>query len=457
MSRVKTKFFCQQCGYESPKWLGRCPGCEAWNSMVEEPVSLKAAAQLTGLTSGSKPQPITEVSLDVEERVSTGINELDRVLGGGLVAGSLVLVGGDPGIGKSTLLLQAAYKISTIVGRVLYVSGEESVRQTKMRAIRLETLSKELFIITETDLEVIRKYIEEFQPSLVIIDSIQTMNHKNITSAAGSVSQVRECTAQLLVLAKSKGVPIFLVGHVTKEGTIAGPRVIEHMVDTVLYFEGERHQSFRLLRAVKNRFGSTNEIGIFEMREKGLVEVFNPSEMFLSQRPVNAAGSVVVSSMEGTRPVLVELQALVCPTTFGTPRRVATGVDYNRVTLIMAVMDKRMGLALGSQDAYINIAGGLKLVEPALDLGIALALASSFREVPISPNLSVIGEIGLTGEVRSVGQVDKRIREGAKLGFTKFIIPMGNLSQCQEIKGIEIVGVETAAQALDAALGGSNG
>lgn len=457
MSRVKTKFFCQQCGYESPKWLGRCPGCEAWNSMVEELVNSKAAAQVTGLTSGSKPQPITEVSLDSEERVSTGINELDRVLGGGLVAGSLVLVGGDPGIGKSTLLLQAAHQVSTIVGRVLYVSGEESVRQTKMRAMRLETLSKELFIITETDLEAIKIYIEEFQPSLVIIDSIQTMNHKDITSAAGSVSQVRECTAQLLVLAKSKGVPVFLVGHVTKEGTIAGPRVIEHMVDTVLYFEGERHQSFRLLRAVKNRFGSTNEIGIFEMREKGLVEVYNPSEMFLSQRPVNASGSVVVSSMEGTRPVLVELQALVCPTAFGTPRRVATGVDYNRVTLIMAVMDKRMGLALGAQDAYINIAGGLKLVEPALDLGIAMALASSFREVPISPYLSVIGEIGLTGEVRSVGQVDKRIREGAKLGFTKFIIPMGNLSQCQEIKGIELIGVETATQALEAALGGNNG
>lgn len=457
MSRIKTKFFCQQCGYESPKWLGRCPGCEAWNSMVEELVNSKAAAQVTGLTSGSKPQPITEVSLDSEERVSTGINELDRVLGGGLVAGSLVLVGGDPGIGKSTLLLQAAHQVSTIVGRVLYVSGEESVRQTKMRAMRLETLSKELFIITETDLEAIKIYIEEFQPSLVIIDSIQTMNHKDITSAAGSVSQVRECTAQLLVLAKSKGVPVFLVGHVTKEGTIAGPRVIEHMVDTVLYFEGERHQSFRLLRAVKNRFGSTNEIGIFEMREKGLVEVFNPSEMFLSQRPVNASGSVVVSSMEGTRPVLVELQALVCPTAFGTPRRVATGVDYNRVTLIMAVMDKRMGLALGAQDAYINIAGGLKLIEPALDLGIAMALASSFREVPISPYLSVIGEIGLTGEVRSVGQVDKRIREGAKLGFTKFIIPMGNLSQCQEIKGIELIGVETATQALEAALGGNNG
>lgn len=456
MSRVKTKFFCQECGCESPKWLGRCPGCEAWNSMVEEPVEPKASSGGgPKFSPGNKPQPITEVELEAETRVSTGIGELDRVLGGGLVEGSLILVGGDPGIGKSTLLLQAAHEISKSAGKVLYVSGEESIRQTKLRGTRLGTMSPQLYLVTETELDTINKYVEEFAPSLIIIDSIQTMSRRDISSAPGSVSQVRECTAQLLILAKTKGIPIFIVGHVTKEGSIAGPRVVEHMVDTVLYFEGERHQSFRLLRAVKNRFGSTNEIGIFEMRDKGLTEVLNPSEMFLSQRPLETAGSVVICSMEGSRPVLVELQALVCPTTFGTPRRVTTGVDFNRVILVIAVLDKRMGLILGSQDVYINVAGGLKLVEPALDLGIAVALVSSFREIPIASNISVIGEVGLTGEVRAVGQVDKRIREGAKLGFTKFVIPAGNLNQCQEIKGVEIIGVDTVAQALEAAIGGN--
>ncbi len=454
MGKTRTLFFCQECGAESPKWMGRCPGCGAWNSLVEEPAGPRAEKDGGSPLLSGRPQKITDVTSGEESRYCTGISELDRVLGGGVVPGSLVLVGGDPGIGKSTLGLQAAYAIGCKQGVVLYVSGEESVSQTRMRANRLLAISDNLYVVAETVLERIVEHVRNIEPRLLVIDSIQTVFTESMPSAPGSVGQVRECTAYLLRLAKSTGIPVIIVGHVTKEGLLAGPRVMEHMVDTVLYFEGERHHTFRILRAVKNRFGSTNEIGVFEMAERGLVEVSNPSGLFLQERPQGVAGSVVIPGLEGSRPILVELQALVSPTSFGTPRRMTTGVDYNRVSLITAVLEKRVGFHLSGQDTYVNVAGGVKLDEPAVDLGIAVALASSLKDFPVDPGLLVVGEIGLTGEVRAVGQIQKRLKEGAKMGFTRAVVPAANLQYLQDFKDMEIIGVRIVTEAMEIALRG---
>jgi DNA repair protein RadA/Sms len=457
MAKRKTKFVCQECGYESTKWMGKCPGCESWNSMVEEfeeKESQKRGFVTSGSSTSKKPQPITQIERDLEQRLSTNMVELNRVLGGGIVPGSLVLVGGDPGIGKSTLLLQVSAKLANNNHKVLYISGEESVKQTKIRADRLDITSDNLYVLAETDLEIIEKAIADITPALVIIDSIQTVYIAEVTSAPGSVSQVRESTAALMRIAKTKGIAIFIVGHVTKQGAIAGPRLLEHMVDSVLYFEGERHHTYRILRAVKNRFGSTNEIGIFEMKEVGLEEVLNPSEIFLEDRSQGASGSIVVASMEGTRTVLVELQALVSPTTFGNPRRMATGIDHNRVSLLMAVLEKRVGLLLQNQDAYLNVAGGVRLDEPAVDLGIAISIASSFRDYPTNPTDVAIGEIGLTGEVRRVSRIEQRVLEAAKLGFKRVIIPEKNLGGWNIPNGLTVIGVSTVKEALDILMGG---
>ncbi|MCS7463544.1 DNA repair protein RadA [Paenibacillus doosanensis] len=455
MAKQKTKFCCQECGYESPKWLGKCPGCQAWNTFVEE---VETVTKTQGITSSllrtkEKPVSIINIKSSEEQRIVTRNKELNRVLGGGLVPGSLLLVGGDPGIGKSTLLLQTSHDLTLSNQKVLYVSGEESVRQTKLRADRLNAASEQLFVLCETNLELIEAAIEDVQPDFIVIDSIQTVYHPGVASAPGSVSQVRECTGHFMRIAKIKGIATVLVGHVTKEGAIAGPRLLEHMVDCVLYFEGERHHSYRLLRAVKNRFGSTNEIGIFEMREDGLAEVNNPSELFLSERPLGVSGSTVVASMEGTRPVLVELQALVSSTNFPSPRRMATGIDHNRLALIIAVLEKRMGMFLQNQDAYVNVAGGVKLDEPAVDLAIAVSIASSLREQPTQPFDVVFGEVGLTGEVRGVSRVDQRVKEAEKLGFRRVIVPERSLKGWTPPSGIEIIGVNTVAEALKAALG----
>ncbi|WP_240421594.1 DNA repair protein RadA [Paenibacillus periandrae] len=455
MAKQKTKFCCQECGYDSPKWLGKCPGCQAWNTFVEE-IETISKTQMTHsslLHTKEKAVSIINIKSGEEQRILTGNKELNRVLGGGLVPGSLLLVGGDPGIGKSTLLLQTSHDLTQVGKKVLYVSGEESIRQTKLRADRLNASSEMLYVLCETNLELIEESIAEVQPDFLVIDSIQTVYHPAVTSAPGSVSQVRECTGHFMRIAKIKGIATVLVGHVTKEGAIAGPRMLEHMVDCVLYFEGERHHSYRLLRAVKNRFGSTNEIGIFEMRETGLVEVNNPSELFLSERPLGVAGSTVVASMEGTRPVLVELQALVSSTNFPSPRRMATGIDHNRLALIIAVLEKRMGMFLQNQDAYVNVAGGIKLDEPAVDLAIAVSIASSLREQPTQPFDVVFGEVGLTGEVRGVSRVDQRVREAEKLGFRRVIVPEKSLKGWTPPTGIEIIGVNTVSEALKAALG----
>jgi DNA repair protein RadA/Sms len=457
MAKKKTVFMCQSCGYESPKWMGKCPGCNEWNSMVEElHVSTKTGlgAFRTGAVEKSKPIPITKIVSSDEPRISTSMTEVNRVLGGGIVPGSMVLVGGDPGIGKSTLLLQISGILSKQEHKVLYVSGEESTRQTKMRADRLGINSDNLLILAETNVHLISEQIEHVQPKVVIIDSIQTVFQEDITSAPGSVAQVRECTATFMRIAKTMGIAIFIVGHVTKEGTIAGPRLLEHMVDAVLYFEGERHHTYRILRSVKNRFGSTNEIGIFEMKELGLEEVANPSEMFLEERAHGSSGSIVIASMEGTRPVLVELQALISPTSFGTPRRMATGVDHPRVSLIMAVLEKRVGLLLQNQDAYVNVAGGVRLDEPAIDLGIAVSIASSFRDKPTSPFDVVIGEVGLTGEVRGVSRIEQRVLEAHKLGFKRAIIPEKNTTGWNPPSGMTIIGVTSVSEALQAVFGG---
>ncbi|GIP24792.1 MULTISPECIES: DNA repair protein RadA [Paenibacillus] len=454
MAKIKTKFYCTECGYESPKWYGKCPGCSAWNTMIEE---TEKVVKTQGLTSGlfqtkEKAQPIINIESGKEPRVQTGIGELNRVLGGGVVPGSLVLVGGDPGIGKSTLLLQTSYEMARAGLRVLYISGEESVRQTKLRAERLGALSEELFVLCESNMDSIEEAIESVSPDFLVIDSIQTVYLPEVTSAPGSVSQVRECTARFMRIAKGQGIATVLVGHVTKEGAIAGPRLLEHMVDCVLYFEGERHHSYRLLRAVKNRFGSTNEIGIFEMNEVGLTEVTNPSELFLSERPLGVAGSTVVASMEGTRPMLVELQALISSTHFPSPRRMGTGVDHHRMNLIIAVLEKRMGMFLQNQDAYVNVAGGVRLDEPAVDLAIAVSIASSFRDIPTKPDDVIFGEVGLTGEVRAVSRVEQRVREAEKLGFKRVILPEKSLKGWKSPKGIELVGVNTVAEALAVAL-----
>lgn len=444
----KTVYFCQNCGHEETKWLGQCPACKEWNTFVEEKVI--ASSVTSGIKTDREIQivSLSEVNADDQDRITTGMAELDRVLGGGIVPGSLVLVGGDPGIGKSTLLLQVCQKLSENRS-VLYISGEESLSQIKLRANRMGTFQENLKLLCETNLAAIRSVIEKRKPELVIIDSIQTMYSEEVTSAPGSVSQVRESTNVFMQLAKGLGITIFIVGHVTKEGTVAGPRVLEHMVDTVLYFEGDRHASYRILRGVKNRFGSTNEIGVFEMRQNGLVEVENPSEYMLSGKPENASGSVVACSMEGTRPLLIEIQALVCESNFGMPRRTATGTDYNRVNLLMAVLEKRIGLHLGNCDAYVNIAGGIRMNEPAIDLGIVMAIVSSYKNRPIDEKMIVFGEVGLSGEVRAVNMPEQRVAEAKKLGFETCVVPEVSLNMVKGIRGIKVIGVKNISDAMN--------
>lgn len=450
MAKTKTNiFFCQECGFESAKWMGQCPGCRAWNSFVEEPV-LKHGGKSVSKSSGSGLKSVTleEIEASETERISSGMAEFDRVLGGGIVPGSLVLVGGDPGIGKSTILLQVCRNLAGKGVSTLYVSGEESLRQIKMRAGRIGTFTETAGFLCETSLSEIENTISREKPKVVIIDSIQTMCNEEISSAPGSVSQVRESTAVLMQLAKKQGVMIFIVGHVTKEGTVAGPRVLEHMVDTVLYFEGDRHAAYRILRGVKNRFGSTNEIGVFEMREDGLSEVANPSEYMLSGRPENASGSVVACSMEGTRPILVEIQSLVCRTSFGIPRRTAAGTDVNRMNLLLAVLEKRLNMPLSSCDAYINIAGGIRMNEPAIDLAMVLAIISSYQDRPIDEKTIVFGEVGLSGEVRAVSQARQRVMEAKKLGFQRVILPKVCADTMEPVNGIQVVGVATVMDAM---------
>ncbi len=450
-------FFCQSCGYESAKWMGQCPGCKAWNTMVEETVDRSELKNSGGIMrrqrEASEPCVLSEVTIREQDKVLTGIGELDRVLGGGIVQGSMTLVGGDPGIGKSTLLLQVCRAVAEGGHKVLYISGEESQVQIKMRADRLGSFGPNMLLLCETSLDAITETIKKVKPEIVVIDSIQTMYAESVSAAPGSVSQVREATAVLLQLAKGLLISVFIVGHVTKEGTVAGPRVLEHMVDTVLYFEGDRHASYRILRGVKNRFGSTNEIGVFEMRENGLMEVQNPSEYMLSGRPENASGSVVTCSMEGTRPLLIEIQGLVCHSNFGIPRRQTTGTDFNRVNLLMAVLEKRSGIQLSGCDAYVNITGGLKVMEPAIDLAIVLAIVSSFWNRALPSKLIAFGEVGLSGEVRAVSQAGQRVQEAEKLGFEICLLPKVNLSDCrpeQPGKGkIKVIGISTVQDALD--------
>ncbi len=452
-----TIFFCQSCGYESSKWMGQCPGCREWNTFVEE--TAVTGGRMAGihdknrkLAGRERPAPaaLSEISLEEEDRMTTRMQELDRVLGGGLVRGSLTLVGGDPGIGKSTLLLQVCRNLALDGREVLYVSGEESLKQIKIRANRVGEFNGNLKLLCENGLGLIEEIIRHSQPDVVVIDSIQTMFHEDVSSAPGSVSQVREATGVLLQLAKGLNIAVFIVGHVTKEGTVAGPRVLEHMVDTVLYFEGDRHASYRILRGVKNRFGSTNEIGVFEMEASGLKEVLNPSEFMLSGKPEEASGSVVVCSMEGTRPMLVEIQALVSHSSFGIPRRQTIGTDFNRVNLLIAVLEKRLGLSLGNCDAYVNIAGGIRIMEPAIDLGIALAVVSSFKNRVIDSRLIAMGEVGLSGEVRGISMIQARVQEAKKLGFSTCIIPSVCVDSVKEISGIKVIGVKTVAEAVAA-------
>ena len=446
-----TVYFCNECGYESSKWMGQCPACKAWNTFVEEKVDKKILSSSAKRNeAGSKPVSLSQISTDEEEREIIGIEELDRVLGGGIVSGSLTLVGGDPGIGKSTLLLQVCKMLSDKGKEVLYVSGEESLRQIKLRAVRIGQMKDNLKLLCETNLAAIEEVIIKTKPAVAVIDSIQTMYDEEIGSAPGSVSQVREATAVLMRIAKEQGVSVFIVGHVTKEGTVAGPRVLEHMVDTVLYFEGDRHASYRILRAVKNRFGSTNEIGVFEMKNDGLNQVINPSEFMLNGKPLNSSGSIVSCSMEGTRPILVEIQALVSRPSFGFPRRQSAGSDTNRLNLLMAVLEKRLDMPLSDQDAYVNIAGGIKISEPAIDLGIVMAIVSSYRNKAIDDKTIAFGEVGLSGEVRAVSQAGARVSEAKKLGFETCIVPFGCIDSLKDIKGIKIIGVKNIAQAIEA-------
>ena len=451
LKNKKTVYFCQECGYESAKWMGQCPGCKSLNTFVEETVSTKKPSSSGAMKSSEKRQEpviLKDISLSEDERQTTQIGELDRVLGGGIVPGSLVLVGGDPGIGKSTLLLQVCRNLAEKQVSVLYISGEESLRQIKLRANRIGQFTDKMQLLCETNLEVIREVIERRKPDVVVIDSIQTMFHEDVSSAPGSVSQVRESTNILMQIAKGMGVSIFIVGHVTKEGNVAGPRVLEHMVDTVLYFEGDRHASYRILRAVKNRFGSTNEIGVFEMCNTGLEEVKNPSEYMLNGRPEDASGSVVACSMEGTRPILVEIQALVCQSNFGIPRRTAVGTDFNRVNLLMAVLEKKVGLRLAASDAYVNIAGGMKMTEPAIDLGICLAIVSSAKDIVIPDNVMVFGEVGLSGEIRAVNMAGQRVQEAKKLGFGTVVLPEVCRSSVGKVEGINLVYVSQIRDAI---------
>ena len=446
---TKTLFYCKECGNESSKWLGQCPVCHEWNTFVEAEVT-KSSQKVEKALMERKPSHLSEIQMEEEKRISTHMEEMDRVLGGGIVRGSLVLVGGDPGIGKSTLLLQTCLRLCADDLSLLYISGEESLQQIRMRADCIGEFNDHLALLAETNLEIIDGVIRKEKPDIVIIDSIQTMYSDGVDSAPGSVSQVRESTATLMKLAKGLGVTVFVVGHVTKEGTVAGPRVLEHMVDTVLYFEGDRHASYRILRAVKNRFGSTDEIGVFEMQQDGLREVLNPSEYMLEGKPEEASGSVVACSVEGTRPILVEVQALVCRSNFGMPRRTAAGCDYNRVNLLMAVLEKRLGFHLSEYDAYVNIAGGMKMNEPAIDVGIALAIVSSMKDQVISDRVICFGEIGLSGEVRSVQMAEQRVNEAKKLGFERVILPASNLKALKNTKGIDLVGVSNIAEAVKA-------
>lgn len=459
MAKVKSKYVCQNCGYENPKWLGKCPECLQWNTFVEE-IEEKMTPRQESLVkqasrSTSRPVSINSIAPKREERFSTSIPELDRVLGGGVIPGSLVLVGGDPGIGKSTLLLQVSNNVAETGKKVLYISGEESENQIKMRAKRLKISSDNLYIYTENNLAAIELQIAEVEPDMVIVDSIQTMISPEINSAPGTISQIKEGTSKFMKISKSKSISTFIVGHVTKEGALAGPKLLEHMVDTVLYFEGERYNTYRLLRAVKNRFGSTNELGVFEMKSDGLVELENPSKVLIAEKPNDVSGSVIVSTVEGTRSMLLELQALVAPTNFGYPRRTTTGVDNNRVALILAVLEKVIGMQVQSQDVFVNIIGGLRINEPSMDLGIALAIASSFRNIPVDASVVVTGEIGLTGELRTVSFIEKRIMECEKLGFKKMIIPKGNyLEEFKKDYRIELVPVYNLRQAIREVLGG---
>lgn len=448
---IKTVYTCQSCGYETPKWMGKCPDCGEWQTFVEEAKSTRQDRKLmaTGTVAQVEAVAVDAIESEAEIRILTGIRELDRVLGGGLVSGTLILIGGDPGIGKSTLMLQALFGICRDGLKALYVSGEESVRQLGLRSKRLSTLSADILAVSEIEIEAILSLVEKIQPGVIVIDSIQTMYSGDLTSAPGSVSQVRESAMRLMLMAKQKGIPTFLVGHVTKEGAIAGPRLLEHMVDTVLYFEGDRNHVFRILRAVKNRFGSTNEIGVFEMKENGLNEVANPSAIFLSERPQATPGSVVTSSMEGTRPILIELQALASSTNLGTPRRTILGLDQNRVALLVAVMEKKLGMHLLGHDIFMNVAGGVRVDEPAVDLGIVSAIASSFLDKPVSEGTAVVGEIGLTGEVRAVGQIDVRVREMQKMGFKRCLVPGNNLERMSKVAGFELIGVGSVGEAME--------
>lgn len=454
MAKAKqtTVYYCQNCGHESAKWLGQCPMCKEWNSFAEEIVNRNRTGSgkiSAGGKAKAEPVVLSDVSMKSEEKVTTGIGELDRVLGGGIVPGSLTLVGGDPGIGKSTLLLQVCRNLSSAGRKVLYISGEESLKQIKIRADRLGTFTEQLLLLCETDLDVIREVMERVKPEIAVIDSIQTMHNDDVAAASGSVSQVRESTNVLMQLAKGIGISIFIVGHVTKEGTVAGPRVLEHMVDTVLYFEGDRHASYRILRGVKNRFGSTNEIGVFEMCEDGLSEVKNPSEFMLSGKPEDATGAVVACSLEGTRPILIEIQALVCQSNFGIPRRQATGTDFNRVNLLMAVLEKRLHLQMSNCDAYVNIAGGIRIMEPATDLGIVMAIVSSYKNRSIDDKLMAFGEVGLSGEVRAVSMPEIRVLEAKKLGFSTCVLPMVSLERMKKVEGIRLIGVKSVRDAID--------
>lgn len=448
---LRTVFVCQACGYQAPKWMGKCPDCGSWDAFVEESRQPQTGpGGATGLTAApSEPVPIDAIELESEDRLLTGISEFDRVLGGGIVPGTLVLIGGDPGIGKSTLMLQALHGLAGNGHKVLYVSGEESIRQIRIRSKRLETVSPELLVAAEVELETILNMVKSVQPAVMVVDSIQTMFNSELTSAPGSVSQVRESTVRLMFMAKRSGIPVFLVGHVTKEGAIAGPKLLEHMVDTVLYFEGDRNHVFRILRAVKNRFGSTNEIGVFEMKGKGLEEVGNPSAIFLSERPVNAPGSVVTASMEGTRPILVELQALASSSSFGTARRTILGLDQNRVALLVAVMEKKLGMQLLGHDIFMNVAGGVKIDEPAVDMGIVAAVASSFLDKSIPEGTLVLGEVGLTGEVRGIGQVETRLQEAQKMGFTRCLVPQSNRTRLSGTGGMTITGIRTISEGIE--------
>ncbi|MEE2992596.1 MAG: DNA repair protein RadA [Gemmatimonadota bacterium] len=450
MVKTKRQYVCQECGSTSPKWQGKCPDCGHWNTFAEEQVTQNRNGGQTLTGSTDQVSRITEIDTSNDHRFVTQIGEFDLVLGGGVVQGCVVLIGGDPGIGKSTLMLQVIDRLGSVVGPVLYVSGEESSKQIRIRADRLDAVGENLYLLCETNLEEILHHIEQLKPKVVVLDSVQTIYLPSIESAPGSISQVRECAARVIQLAKTKNVSAFLIGHVTKDGAIAGPRALEHIVDTVLYFEGERHQTYRILRAVKNRFGSTNEIGIFEMQEKGLIEVKNPSELFLAERPAGVSGSVVVCSIEGTRPLLVELQALVTPANYGMPQRVSTGIEGRRVALLLAVLEKRSGMHLGTQDVFVNVAGGIHLDEPSVDLGVAAAIVSSLRDVAVNQKDVVIGEVGLGGEIRGVGQIEKRLGEAQKLGFSRCVISNRNMKGLGHIDGMEVIGVNGICEALEA-------